>query len=266
MSLYTEAPTSQLARLVAEKLAVVPSLLSFFGADRITVLSRAEAQTPIRTPLLGIVPLEVKPVRVGEDLEINLPVLVRFYLPVETPIARRTPPAAPTVAQGAASTTSGTFWYRISDADSAGESAASAAVSITVTNKTPVLTFPATARSGFRIWRATAEDGQYHYAGLHLGSGGTWSDTVTAADLRDELAPILDYQEMLVWAAIKAMFATPDAEMLEDGGRQYADAALNVDPRGPVLITRRNLMLYEFNATFPIVVNAATGQNVTSGA
>lgn len=263
MSLYTEAPTSELARLVAQKLAAVPSLLSFFGSDRITVLSRAEAQVPIRRALLAVVPREVKPVRIGEDLEIHLPCLVRFYLPVETPISRRTVPTGLSVAQGATSTISGTFWYRISDVDSDGESAASAPVSITVTLHTPVLTLPATARSGLRIWRATSEDGQYHLAGRTLAGTTSWADTVAAADLRDELAPILDYQEMLVWAGIKALYADPDAEMLEEGGRYHADAALEVEPRGPVLITRRNLMLYEFNATFPIVVSAATGENVT---
>ncbi len=109
MSLYTEAPTSKIARLVCQLLAARPGLLAFFGADRITVYSRAEANTPIRTPLLAVIPQAVKPVRVGEDLEINLPVLIRAYLPVETPIARRTPPAAPTATQGDASTTSGTF-------------------------------------------------------------------------------------------------------------------------------------------------------------
>lgn len=263
MALYTEAPTSELARLVADKLAAVPGLVSFFGLDRITVLSRAEIQTPIRTPLLAVIPREVKPVRVGEDLEINLPVLVRIYLPAETPIARRIPPDAPTATAGDASSTVGTFWYRISDADSEGESAASAPVSITVDHETPVLGLPATTRDGHRIYRATAEDGQYHCAGLALRGVTTWADTVAEADLRDELAPILDYQEMLVWACIKAIFATPDDEMLESGGRYYADAALEVEPRGPVLVTRRNLMLFEFDYTFPIVVNAATGQNVT---
>lgn len=263
MALYTEAPTSELARVVADKLAVVPGLLAFFGADRITVLSRAEVQAPIRTALLAVIPREVKPVRTGEDLEINLPVLIRFYLPVETPIARRTAPAAPTATAGDASSTVGTFWYRISDADQDGESAASLPVSITVDHHTPVLGLPATTRDGHRIWRATAEDGQYHYAGLALRGITSWADTVAAADLRDELAPILDYQEMLMWAAIKALFATPDAEMLETAGRYYADAALEVDPKAPVLVTRRNLMLYEFPATFPIVVNAATGLNVT---
>ena len=265
MSLYTETSTTQIARLLASLLAANTKLAAFFGTDRITVLSRSEAQTPIRKPLLGIVPQVVKPVRVQGDLEMNLPVSVRLYLPVETPIARRTAPAAPTVAQGATSTTSGTFWYRISEVDEDGESAASAAVSVTVSSKTPVLTLPATTRLGFRIWRATSENGQYRYAGLSLGSAGTWSDTVAAADLRDELAPILDWQESLVWEAITTLF-TGDAELLEESGRYHADAALEVEPKGPVLVARRNLYFYEFLATFPIVVEAATGTNVTSGA
>jgi hypothetical protein len=265
MSLYAEAPTSKVARLVAQLLAARPRLAAFFGADRITVLSRAEASLPIRRPLLGVVPQSVKPIRRGEDLEFNLPVTVRIYLPVETPIARRTPPAAPTAATGPVSATSVDAWYRISDADQDGESAASDPVRITTTLRAAALALPATTRAGFRIWRATAENGQYHYAGLCLGSAGTWVDTVAEAALRDELAPILDYQESLVWEAIETLY-TGEAEMLEDGGRYHADAALEVSLRGPALITRRNLLLYEFDAVFPILIEAATGTNVTAGA
>jgi hypothetical protein len=265
LSLYSEPSTSKVARLVAQVLAARPRLVSFFGADRITVLSRAEASLPIRRPLLGVVPQSVKPVRVGGDLEFNLPVTVRIYLPVETPIARRTAPAAPAAATGPVTTTSVDAWYRISDVDQYGESAASAAVHVTTSLRAAALTMPVTTRDGFRVWRATAEDGQYHFAGLSLGSAGTWIDTVAEADLRDELAPILDYQEALVWEAIEALY-TGEAEMLEDDGRYHADAALEVTPRGPALITRRNLLLYEFDAVFPILIEAATGTNVTAGA
>ena len=66
--------------------------MSFFGADRITVLSRAEASIPIRHPLLGVVPQAVKPVRIQGDFSVEFPVTVRIYLPVETPIARATDP------------------------------------------------------------------------------------------------------------------------------------------------------------------------------
>jgi hypothetical protein len=265
MSLYTQPSTSKIAELVAARFAADAGLVSFFGADRIAVLSRAEIQCPIRKALLGVIPQSVKPVRVGEDLEINLPVLVRAYFPVETPIARRTAPTGLAVNQGPASGISGTFWYRFSEVDQDGESAASAPVSITVTSHTPRLSFPATTRDGFRVWRATAEDGQYHFAAVLPAGTTTWDDTVAAAELRDELAPILDYQEMVIWRAIQVLY-TDDAEMLEEGGQAYADAALEVDLRGPVLITRRNLMAYDFNATFPIVVHAATGENVTSSA
>lgn len=265
MSLYAEAPTAKIARLVAARYAARPRLLAFFGADRITVLSRAEASLPIRRALLGVVPQSVNPVRRGEDLEINLPVTTKIYLPVETPIARRTPPAAPTVATGPVSTTSVDAWYRISDADQDGESAASAPVHITTTNRRAALTMPATTRDGFRVWRASAEDGQYHYAGLCLGSAGTWEDDVPDADLRDELAPILEYQEAIVWEAIETLY-TGETEMLEEDGRYHADAALEVKLRGPGLVARRNLLLYEFDAVFPILVEAATGQNVTAGA
>lgn len=266
MSLYSEPSTAKIARLVAEKLAARPRLVSFFGADRITVLSRAEISLPIRRPLLGVMPKAVKPVRTSTDLAFELPVTVRAYLPVETPIARRTPPAAPVAATGPVSTTSVDAWYRISDADSAGESAASAAVHITTTDRSAALTMPATTRGGFRVWRSDSEDGQYRFAGLSLGSGGMWIDTVAAADLRDELAPILDYQEAIVWEAIEALFADGDAEMLEDGGRAHADAALSIDLRGPLLIERRNLHLYEFDVVFSVLIEAATGQNVTAGA
>lgn len=265
MSLYAEPSTSKIARLVAERFAARPALAAFFGADRITVLSRAEASLPIRRPLLGVVPQSVKPLRRGEDLEINLPVTVRIYLPVETPIARRTPPAAPSAATGPVSATSVDAWYRISDADQDGESAASAAVHVITTLRQAALTMPVTTRDGFRIWRSSAEDGQYHYAGLCLGSAGTWVDDVADADLRDELAPILDYQEAIVWEAIETLY-TGETEMLEDGGRYHADAALEVNLRGPALITRRNLLLYEFDAVFPILIEAATGENVTAGA
>lgn len=263
MSLYAEASTSKIARLVAEKLAARPRLAAFFGADRITVLSRSEASLPIRGALLGVVAQSVKPIRRGEDLEINLPVTVRIYLPVETQIARRTSPAAPVAATGPVSTTSVDAWYRISDADSSGESAASLPVHVTTTNRLASLTMPATTRDGFRVWRASAEDGQYHYAGLSLGSAGTWVDD--GATGRDELAPILDYQEAIVWEAIEALY-TGETEMLEDGGRYHADAALEVNLRGPALVTRRNLLLYEFDAVFPILVEASTGTNVTAGA
>ena len=265
MSLYAEAPTSKVARLVAQLLAARPRLAAFFGPDRITVLSRSEASLPIRRALLGVVAQSVKPIRRGEDLEINLPVTVRIYLPVETPIARRTAPAAPVAATGPASTISVDAWYRISDADSSGESAASEPVHVTTTNRRAALTMPVTTRDGFRIWRSSAEDGQYHYAGLCLGSAGTWVDDVADADLRDELAPILDYQEAIVWEAIETLY-TGETEMLEDGGRYHADAALEVSLRGPALITRRNLLLYEFDAIFPILIEAATGENVTAGA
>lgn len=265
MSLYVQPSTSKVVELAIRIPAADAGLVSFFGADRITVLSRSELQIPIRTPLLGAMPQPVKPLRVGEDLEINFPVLFRVYFPVETPIARRTPPAGLAVTQGPASAISGEFWYRISDADEAGESAASGPVSITVTNHTPRLAFPVTARDGFRIWRASERDGQYHFAASVLSGTATWDDTVAAADLRDELAPIPDYQEMVTWACIQALY-TNDAEMLEDGGRYYADAALSVELRGPFYVARRNLMAYEFNAVFPFVASAATGQNVTSGA
>lgn len=265
MSLYAEAPTSKIARLVAGKFAARPRLAAFFGPDRITVLSRSEASLPIRRALLGVVARAVKPIRRGEDLEFNLPVTVRIFLPVETPIARRTPPAAPTAATGPVATTSVDAWYRISDADQDGESAASAPIHITTTNRAAALALPATTRDGFRIWRATVEDGQYRYAGLNLGSGGTWVDTVAEEDLRDELAPILDYQESLVWEAIETLY-TGEAEMLEEEGRYHADAALEVSLRGPALVARRNLLVYEFDAAFPILVEAATGQNVTAGA
>lgn len=265
MSLYAEPATAKIARLVAERFAARPALAAFFGADRITVLSRSEASLPIRRPLLGVVPQSVKPIRRGEDLEINLPVTVRIYLPVETPIARRTPPAAPTAATGPVTTTSVDAWYRISDADQDGESAASSPIHITTTNRAAALALPATTRDGFRIWRAAAEDGQYHYAGLCLGSAGTWVDDVADVELRDELAPILDYQESIVWEAIETLY-TGEAEMLEEDGRYHADAALEVSLRGPALITRRNLLLYEFDAVFPILIEAATGGNVTAGA
>jgi len=266
VSLYSEPSTSKIARLVAQKFAARPRLVSFFGADRITVLSRAEASLPIRRPLLGVVPQAVKPVRIQGDFSIEFPVTVRIYLPVETPIARRTAPTAPTAATGPTSTTSVDAWYRISDADSAGESAASAAVHITTTNRLAALTMSTTTRDGFRVWRSDAEDGQFRFAGLSLGSGGTWVDYVAAADLRDELAPILDYQEALIWEAIETLYADDEAEMLEDEGVYHADAALDVEPRGPVLVQRRNLHLYEFDAVFPILIRAATGQNVTAGA
>ncbi len=263
MSIYAEAPTSKIARLVAEKLAARPRLAAFFGADRITVLSRSEASLPIRSALLGVVAQSVKPIRRGGDLEINLPVTVRIYLPVETPIARRTAPSAPVAATGPVSTTSVDAWYRISDIDSEGESAASEPVHVTTTNRLASMTMPATAREGFRIWRASAEDGQYRFAGLSIGSAGTWVDDGTVQ--RDELAPILDYQESIVWEAIETLY-TDEAEMLENGGRYHADAALEVNLRGPDIAAGRNLLLYRFDAVFPILIEAATGTNVTAGA
>jgi len=261
VSISYASVSTDIPRRVREILAADADLAAFF--EQIALADLYQLDGPIRTPALFVVPGVLRRDRtVGGEVEGEYLVSVAAVLPVPTPFRYDlAAPAAPTGALSSTGPLTGTYLYRVTQFDATGESAASAALSVSPSGQWVTLTKPTLSGSalGWRVWRSKAGKQALLHCVTLRADVTTWKDTIPDSGLGDELAPIPFYAEALLDHAANVLYAN---ERLYDSsnGLAYASAAVTVQQARDEIATDRNLRIRELAITIPTYFDSTDSQ------
>lgn len=225
--------------------------VAFFGADGIRQVDYEELEHPIRAFFLAIVAGQQKAQRVvgGEaDLLYRVPILV--YLPRQTPVnASIAVPPAPVITKVSGGALTGTFIYRVTQWNEAGESWASPPVTVTLAGENAAVSFSSPpAGMGFRVWRSTKGCTACRYnetiQPATVPSG--YVDSVPDASLGDELAPVRLFAVNLKDYLRTVLYQ--NETLKEATGVDVADACLVLEDKLDAIDRARNLRVIGFAA------------------
>lgn len=246
-------------RLTAALLRADSWLAGFFGATGIREHDDSEviAWTPI-PPYVAVLPGTLREQRTaGQNFKVTAGVRFLVYLPTQVPtLPSITPPAAPTVAVGAAGALTGVRYYATTAYTGDGESCVddttgivATSLPLTLASQQGTVTMPTvTGVTGLRLW-ATRLGGRALFFHSLAASGAVVADNLPDASLSLEMAPIRFLGRRIVSAMKQALIA---GEGL--GGKAFAAMAFE-DGASRV---ENGVRVHEFTALVPMRGEIAT--------
>lgn len=244
-------------RLAAAALRAEPWVAGFFGPAGIREHDDTEVSvwTPV-PPYVAVLPGTTREQRTaGANFRAVVGVRFRVYLPAMIPTCPSlTPPAAPTVAAGAAGALTGTRYYAATSYTGAGESSVDDSTGIVSTSLPLVLsaqrgtvTMPTVAGvTGLVLW-ASRLNGRALFFHSLAASGAVVTDNIPDSGLGREMAPIRFLGRRVVSAMKQALIAR---EGLTVGGNARAFAAMAFEDAASSI--ENGVRVHEFTALVPL--------------
>ena len=264
--LYDDLIQAKMLRGVRKSIAADGNLLEFFGEEGIRLMSYEELEGPIVPPLLAVVSGQGKPEQViGRQANFSYSVPIVVYVPRQTPVNPAVPrPAPPAITPTSGGGLTGSFSWRATFWNEAGESWASEPTDASLSGQSAVIAFGTVPDGvvGARVWRT--EDGRSAYRYVEtiqpdqLSSG--WKDELDDSMLGDELAPVQLFVENLKDYLRGVLYAHQTIE--EDDGTHLADADLILGDRIDRIDRTRNLRIVGMMAQYGTIYSTETMQSI----
>jgi hypothetical protein len=262
--IYTDLVQARMLRGILKSFSDDQNLVDFFGAEGIRLIDYEQLEHTIIPPLFAVVSGRGKPEQViSQQANFSYSVPIIFFIPRQTPVNPAVPtPAAPIVTPVAAGPLTGSFSYRATFWNDAGESWASDAVPVTLAGESAALDFGTIPDGvkGARVWRTANGRSAYRYVETvqpdQLAAG--WIDDLADAMLGDELAPVQLFVANLKDYVRGVLYAHQTIET--DSGERLADANLVLGDKVDGIDRTRNLRLVSMEAQFGTIYSTETMQ------